>query len=318
MGFVILHGGAGTWRESKVKSKAVEAIGRCAKLGREVLESTDDALASVVEAVKCMEDSGYLNAGVGSVLDLLGERSLDAGLMTSTGLVGAVAAVRRVKNPILLARFIAENTPHVLLAGERADELGLLLGLEPLPPPPPHVFERYRESLARLLGKSVGDAYYLKIYALLDALKNLKKSLSESLLLGDTVGAVAVDDKGVLAAATSTGGVSLKLPGRVGDSPIPGAGFYSGKYTACSATGYGEVIIREMPCRRLEELVGSGLGLNEAAEVVIREATSRHGAGNMGFIAVDREGRFVVKYNTEAILVAYVGADGRLVVVDKP
>jgi beta-aspartyl-peptidase (threonine type) len=315
---IILHGGAGSWRESPIRFKSMEAVKNCALHGKTVLEKTNNAVEAVVEAVKCMEDSGYLNAGVGSVLDLAGGRSLDAGLMSSTGLIGAVAAVKKIRNPIVLAKYVAENTPHIILAGESADELGLMIGIPPLPPPPRHVYERYREGVRKILGGEVKDGYYERIASLIERIKYLRETVSNPFTPGDTVGAVAVDDNGVLAAATSTGGVSLKLPGRVGDTPIPGAGFYSGVHTACSATGYGEVIIREMPCRRLDELVEKGLSLEEGATMIIKEATRRHGPGNMGFIAIDKNARVTVKYNTEAMLVSYVEEGGNIVVLDKP
>lgn len=304
---LVLHGGAGAWRESEVLEQAKRAIADCASRAWSVLLASNSALEAVVEAVRCMEDSGYFNAGAGSAPDLLGDRTLDAGLMTSTGLLGAVAAVRATKNPILLARLVAERTPHVLLAGEGADQLARLLGLPPLPPAPPHVYSRYSRALKRLISGGLDPRYYGRI---LEAVKTtpLWRALSEA--AGDTVGAVALDEAGVLAAATSTGGVILKLPGRVGDTPIPGAGFYAGRRVACSATGYGEFIIRSMPCLRLEQLASAGVPLEEAAERVIAEATEAFGRDVMGFVAVDAGGRAVAKYNTEAMLTAFAGPGG--------
>jgi beta-aspartyl-peptidase (threonine type) len=303
---IVLHGGAGAWRARPGVEKAIEAVRECTIKGWSVLDKYNSALDAVVEAVKCMEDSGHLNAGYGGAPNLLGERELDAGLMTSTGLLGAVAAVKATKNPILLARIIAEKTPHVLLAGENADKLALLYGLPPLPPAPPHIIERYREALLRVFKEEPQDQYYKSIKSLIlenTSLYNYIKSLID---VYGTVGAVAIDDNGVLAAATSTGGVILKLPGRVGDTPIPGAGFYATNNVACSATGIGEHIIRTMPCLRLDieyELKRDPL---IALKEVMSYVNSKVGEGAMGFIAVDRHGNMLYAYNTDAMLISYI------------
>lgn len=313
---LVLHGGAGAWRTRPGVEKSVEAVKKCTKQAWNILSSTNSALEAVVEAVKCMEDSGYLNAGSGSAPNLLGERELDAGLMTSTGLMGAVAAIKSTRNPVLLAKIVAEKTPHVLLAGENADKLALLYGLPPLPPTPPHVVERYKEALKKLVSGNVEDAYYKSIRTFIS--ENTLRSLVQELVGAfDTVGAVAVDDSGVLAAATSTGGVILKLPGRVGDTPIPGAGFYATERVACSSTGIGEYIIRAMPCLRLDLEYSSTGNLSEAVRKVASYVEEKVGPNTMGFIAVDKNGNMAYAYNTEAMLVGYV-VDGEVVVELKP
>jgi beta-aspartyl-peptidase (threonine type) len=300
-----LHGGAGAWRLGALAEKAVETVKKCTERAWRVLSERNSALDAVVEAVVCMEDSGYLNAGYGSTLNLLGERELDAGLMTSTGLLGAVAAVKSTRNPILLARIVAEKTPHVLLVGENADRLALLHGLPPLPPPPQHVVERYKEVLRKITSGEVADPYYKALRGFIEE-GVYSKLLRRVLDVYDTVGAVALDESNVLAAATSTGGVILKLPGRVGDTPIPGAGFYADENVACSATGTGEYIIRTMPCLRLgleyEKHGDAARALNSVVDYVNKRA----GLNTMGFIAVDRSGRVLYAYNTEAMLVGYV------------
>mgnify|MGYP001772533686 CR=1 FL=1 len=310
---LILHGGAGSWRESEVKSLAEQAVHDCTSRAWRRLGEGAGAVEAVVEAVKCMEDSGVLNAGWGSTLNLLGGRSLDAGLMSSEGLLGAVANVKYTKNPILLAKIVAEETPHVLLAGDGADLLAATKGLPPLPPPPKHVVERYYTALKKLLNGEVSTQYYSKI------LEHLRKnsiysSISELGALGDTVGAVAVDDRGVLAAATSTGGVILKLPGRVGDTPLPGAGFYASKRVACSSTGIGEMIIRTMPCLKLDLEYDKHLSVYELAKAVVDYVSSTVGPDALGFIAVDAAGNGFYGYNTEAMLVGYVNSKGEVVV----
>ncbi|ADV64902.1 isoaspartyl peptidase/L-asparaginase [Desulfurococcus mucosus] len=312
---LVLHGGAGSWRDESVRGRAEEAVGECTRLAWRLLDESNNALKAVVEAVRCMEDSGVLNAGYGSTLNLLGERSLDAGLMTSTGLMGAVAAVKATRNPILLAKIVAEETPHILLAGEDADRLALLKGLPPLPPPPQHVVDRYIQAVRRLLGGELKQEYYKKIYEFASLHSSVYyQMLKELVSVFDTVGAVAVDDKGVLAAATSTGGVTLKLPGRVGDTPVPGAGFYASTNTACSATGIGEYIIRTMPCLRLDIEVSNGVGLREALGKVMSHVNASVGLDALGFIGVDREGNIFYAYNTEGMLVGYT-RDGRDVYV---
>lgn len=315
---LILHGGAGSWRESKVKEKAIEAVRNCTMEGWRVLNATNNSVEAVIASVACMEDSGYLNAGAGSVLDLNGGRSLDAGIMSSNGLLGAVAGVKRIRNPVKLARIIAEETPHVLIVGEEADNYGLLRNLPLLPPPPLHVYERYVESLRKLLSQEVKTEYGGKLVEYLAKNSNVKHALKIIADAGDTVGAVAIDDNHVLAAATSTGGVSLKLPGRVGDSPIPGAGFYASNNIACSATGIGEYIIRAMPCLKAD-LEYPHLGNAwETAQTVLRKVTETVGNDTMGFILVDSKGRIAYAYNTEAMLIGYVNEKGEVIVDEKP
>ncbi|MEM4558314.1 MAG: isoaspartyl peptidase/L-asparaginase [Desulfurococcaceae archaeon] len=303
---LILHGGAGAWRIRPGVEKSIEAVKVCTERAWRVLEKTSNAVDTVVEAVKCMEDSGFLNAGYGSALNILGERELDAGLMSSTGLMGAVAAVRATRNPVLLAKLVAEKTPHVLLAGENADRLAIAYGLPPLPPPPPHVVERYKDALRKVFREEPGDPYYRLLRSFVENSNAFHRLVQELINVYDTVGAVALDDRGVLAAATSTGGILLKLPGRVGDTPIPGAGFYAGSGTACSSTGIGEQIIRAMPCLRLDQeymLTGS---LEKAVSRVMEHVEKNVGSNTMGFIAVDKEGNVAYAYNTEAMLIGYV------------
>lgn len=313
-GAIVLHGGAGTWRDEAIRAKAEEVVLECTKRGWRAL-SERNSLEAVIEAVKCMEDSGYLNAGQGSVMDLLGGRSLDAGIMTSAGLLGAVAGVSATRNPIVLARIVAEETPHVILAGRGADELAKLKGLPPLLEPPPHVVDRYIKALRKLLNGEIQAPYYNKILEFVSNNQAYMQLVKEALGARDTVGAVAVDRNGLLAAATSTGGVVLKLPGRVGDTPIPGAGFYASNNIACSATGIGEYIIRSMPCYRLDLEYASARSLLEAAKAVMEHVNKLVGPDALGFIAVDREGKGVYAFNTEAMLIGYVNSKGEAVAV---
>ncbi len=314
---IILHGGAGSWRNTPVKEKAIETVKECTVKAYEILEDKD-ALTAVVSAVKCMEDSGYLNAGWGSVLDLYGGRSLDAGLMTSNGLIGAVAAVTATKNPILLAEIVALETPHILIGGLGADMLAYKYNLPPLPPPPQHVWRRYKEILDKLLRGEAKTRYGRELVKYINTRREVEDLLREIAGLHDTVGAVALDDEGVLAAAVSTGGVIMKLPGRIGDSPVPGAGFYATSRVACSATGYGEQIILSMPCLRLADYMEKGLDFDEALDKVLEYVNKTVGSNTMGFIAVNSNGEVGWRYNTEAMLIGYIDEKGEVVVKDKP
>ncbi|OYT38701.1 MAG: hypothetical protein B6U89_05355 [Desulfurococcales archaeon ex4484_58] len=148
---LILHGGAGTWRYLKRREKAVETVKNCTSRAWRVLVEKNNALEAVVEAIRCMEDSGYLNAGWGSALDLFGERGLDAGIMASNGLLGAVGDVKATRNAILLARIVAEETPHILVVSGGADRLARDKNLPPLPPPPDHSLTIYREFIKQLV-----------------------------------------------------------------------------------------------------------------------------------------------------------------------
>lgn len=315
---IVLHGGAGAWRLRPGVEKAVETIKKCTEQSWRLLNEVNNSLEAVVNAVKCMEDSGYLNAGYGSVPNILGERELDAGLMTSTGLMGAVAAVKSTRNPILLAKIVAEKTPHIVLAGENADRLALLYGLPPLPPPPPLVVERYRDALKKVLREEPADLYYRSLREFINNNTIYSELVRRIIDVYDTVGAVAIDDRGVLAAATSTGGVMLKVPGRVGDTPIPGAGFYATSRVACSATGIGEFIIRAMPCLRLDlEYEVSKGDLEKVLNKLVEFVENSVGPNTMGFIGVDKSGKMFYAYNTEAMLIGYI-KKGEVIVDLKP
>ncbi len=314
---IILHGGAGRWSRSKYADKAREAVMKCAEKGMNILRDNGSAIDAVVEAVKCMEDSGYLNAGVGSVLDFMGGRSLDAGVMDgATGRIGAVASVTATRNPVVLARIVMEKTDHHLIGGKGADLLAFLNGLPPLPPPPLHVWERYQEAVRKLLEGE--PEVYRKITRFLEDYGFIKRIIEETLDVGDTVGAVAVDSQGRLAAAVSTGGVILKFPGRIGDSPIPGAGFYASAYTACSATGIGEKIMECMTCKYLDTMYRETKDLVAAAEKTLEYVNKAVGENTMGFIAIDKNGEIVWAYNTEAMLIGYYEDDNIKALIKPP
>ncbi|MCD6488888.1 MAG: isoaspartyl peptidase/L-asparaginase [Desulfurococcales archaeon] len=294
---LLLHGGAGTWKAPRSRiEKAIKAIRDAAEHGYRYLV-TGSSVEAVVESIAYMEDSQAFNAGIGSVLNVLGEREMDAGIMDGlTGKAGAVATVKYPKNPIRLARIVMEKTGHVILAGEGADRLAEKVGLKEIPPVPEEVKKRYSE----LIGKySRGELGYFK---------NNIPLLKEIGWL-DTVGAVAIDSNRRLVAGVSTGGVWLKLPGRVGDSPVPGAGFYADKDIAVAATGIGEAMLLTMPGLRIALLVKQGYGFKYSMDIVLNYITSTIGEGTTGIIGIDKEGRHHISFNTRHILVSYKSPD---------
>ncbi len=265
---IILHGGAGRWREL---DKALDVLEECAKKAM----NARDPLEAVIKAITCMEDSGALNAGRGSVLDLMGARSLDAGIMTSDGKIGAVANVRFTRNPILLAKEVM-NMREIIISGHGADMLAIKKGLPPLPPPSEELVRKYNE---------------------------LKKGIpKEFSWVADTVGAVAFNGRTIVA-GTSTGGLWLKFPGRVGDTPIPGAGFYA-RRVGCSSTGIGEKIIMSMPCLKLDMYYDGDL--ERAMDKVMDEVEKTVGGDSVGFIAISERGEIGFRYNTKSMPVAVV------------
>ncbi len=268
---LLTHGGAGGWSRERAE-KAVRVVKAAAEAGWRKLLELVEPLDAVAVAVKHLEDSGVLNAGRGSVLTLNGIVEMDAGLMDSNGVVGAVAAVRRIANPILAALIVARETPHVLMASVGAEKLAEAFGVRLHPGPLPE-----RVAAAHLRRRRERDRLLLRLW--------LEKA---GLAPADTVGAVARYE-GLVAAGTSTGGVSFKLEGRVGDTPIPGAGFYASRRVACSATGIGEAILADMVCLRIAEGYGDS-GLEGAVEGVLRRFGERHPRASVGVITVSSSG----------------------------
>jgi len=295
---IYVHGGAGGWKvDEETKLKVLKCLGEAAITGYEALVR-GCAVDGVVEAVRFLEDSGLFNAGIGSVLTVKGTIEMDAGLMDGRSLkAGAVACVSRVKNPILLARIVLEKTDHVLIVGDFAEELARVHGLEEFKGPLPKRVERYRE----LIGKLDEVKYWKK-------LKELVKLLG--IEFGGTVGAVAVDSDGNVAAASSTGGVWLKLPGRIGDTPIPGAGFYADNGVgAATATGLGEYIVLYGLSRKVVEYMSNGLNPMSACIKAIEELSRVFERGSAGVIAVDVNGFIGSGFNTNAMPRAVMSKD---------
>ncbi|NPA05375.1 MAG: asparaginase [Crenarchaeota archaeon] len=284
---IILHGGAGRWLSRARSGLIAEALAYMVLAAVEALKA-QTPVEMVVEAVAVMEDSGVFNAGVGSVLNYDGEVEMDAGLMSSDGLAGAVAATRYPRNPIRLALEVARRTSHVIISGRGADKLAQKLGLPQHPGPHPRQLKRYRQLIASR-DKPAWARRLDEIYG------------------SDTVGAAAATSKET-AAAASTGGITLKHPGRIGDSAIPGAGFYASRLAACSATGIGEQMILLSTCRRIVEAIEKGTDPREAAASIVEEHNRRFGPGGLGVIIITTWGEAVAAINTEAMPVCIADA----------
>lgn len=286
-GKIIVHGGAGFWR-SGVRS-ALIGVRNAASSGSRILGNGGSALDAVEAAVSVMEDDPVFNAGRGSSLTFSGTVEMDAAIMDGRDLsAGAVALVRKVKNPVHLARLVMERTDHVLLAGRTAEKLAKAHSLPATDPITP---ER-RRMLLRLKRGPLGARFaWVRKNPIL-----LRKH--PEIIKHDTVGAVAVDAKGNFAAAASTGGTTMKLPGRIGDTPQIGSGVYSdNRCGAATVTGWGEVAIKLTLSKAVCSAMERGLPAPRAAELAVRTASKRL-KGDAGVIAIDRHGQLAAVHNT--------------------
>jgi len=283
---LIAHGGAGNWRPGS-EQDALEAMKAAAEAGRAVLRAGGSSLDAVCATVVMLEDNPIFNAGTGAVLNFDGFCELDASVMVSReSRVGAVAAMQRVKNPILVARKVMEETDHVMLAGEGAQRFARVMGFpdhDPVTPARKADWQDKRRRVDEVLGK-----HSLKM-------RRFLKDHPE--YAGGTVGAVAVDSAGVLAAATSTGGVTMKLVGRVGDSPLAGAGNYASREAAASFTGTGEFVMRSLAARAISEAMRRGASLDRAMAEVL-DGMHRDFDADVGVIAVDSAGNALARHLT--------------------
>jgi L-asparaginase/beta-aspartyl-peptidase (threonine type) len=282
---IAIHGGAGTLPK-KGMSAAREldywaALEDCVFRGYTILQKGGPALDAVTAAVVALEDCPLFNAGRGSVFNADGEHEMDAAVMDGATLrAGAVAAVRRIRNPVHAARAVMERTSHVLLAGEGAERFAKENGIALAPPGYFFTQERH-EALQKRLKSHHG-----------------------------TVGAVALDARGHLAAATSTGGYTGKLPGRIGDSPLVGAGTWADDACAVSGTGLGEAFIRAAVAHDVSARMRYlRQPLARAAAAALRNVARLGGDG--GLVAVDRRGKVAMPFNSEGMYRAALGGDGR-------
>lgn len=287
---LVIHGGAGVVKSeiTPAREKEVRAtLEKALRAGYKVLGDGGTSLDAVGAAISLMEDSGTFNAGKGAVFNHDGKNELDASLMDGATLrAGSVANVHTVKNPILLARAVMEKSPHVMLVGEGAEIFAKSVGMEPVPPAYFYTEMRWKELQQALEEEKSGHH--------------------------GTVGAVALDKAGHLAAGTSTGGITNKRYGRVGDSPIIGAGTYADAHCAVSATGWGEFYIRAVAahdiCARMEY---AHVSLASAADEVVMKVVPKLG-GDGGVIAIDDKGDIAMPYNTEGMFRGTVDAKGNV------
>ena len=295
---LIAHGGAGKWRPGS-QSDAVEGLREAVARGRSVLRAGGSALDAVCATVVALEDNPNYNAGTGAVLNFDGFCELDASVMESReSRVGAVAALQRVKNPILVARKVMEETDHVMLAGEGAQRFARIMGFgdhDPITPERRADWEQKRKDIDKALG-----------------LRTRRFLKDHPEYAGGTVGAAAVDASGVLAAATSTGGMTLKMVGRVGDSPIAGAGNYASRHVAASATGTGEYVIRMLAARALSDGMERGASVANALDEVMGRL-KRDFDADVGIIAVDSAGTPVAMHRTRDMPHALFAGEGEVV-----
>ncbi|AUV54438.1 beta-aspartyl-peptidase [Raoultella planticola] len=294
---IAIHGGAGAITRSALtperERQYVAALSAIVDSGQKMLAAGASALDTVTEAVRLLEECPLFNAGIGAVFTRDATHELDACVMDGNRLqAGAVAGVKHVRNPVLAARLVLEQSPHVLLIGEGAEAFVVSHGMERVEN---HLFST-TERLLQLQQAQADNEIVLDHRA---------APLDERHKMG-TVGAVALDLTGNLAAATSTGGMTNKLPGRVGDSPLPGAGCYANNASvAVSCTGTGEVFMRTLAAYDIAALMEYGNhSLYEACERVVMEKLPALG-GSGGLIAIDREGNVVLPFNSEGMYRAW-------------
>lgn len=309
LGFVI-HGGAGVIRkgsltperEKEYRDKLEEAV----MAGYKALQAGKSGLDAVEIAIRILEDSPLFNAGKGAVFTHDGRNELDASIMDGKTLkAGAVAGLHRVKNPITLARAVMEKSEHVMLIGDGAEQFAAEQKIELVDPKYFWTQPRW-DALQRILKEE----------------KEKEKAKSGTIAAKEepynkfgTVGAVALDKDGNLAAGTSTGGMTNKKYGRVGDAPIIGAGTYANNATcAVSATGWGEFFIRLGVARDISALMEyRSLPIQMAADLVIKQKLQNLG-GDGGVIAIDRLGNIAISFNSEGMYRAYINSEGKPVV----
>lgn len=300
---IAVHGGAGAWASLTEEDRAAtEAeLRRALTLGRDMLSTGGSSLDVVERVIAELEDSPRFNAGRGATFNALGRHELDASIMDGRNLAcGAVAGVSTVKNPVKLARAVMENTKHVMLIGDGADAFAKSHGLE-LAAPDYFWTPRQRERLNKWQDRHANVSQTTS-----DG--DEAKAIEEH---HGTVGCVALDRDGHTAAATSTGGLEGKLPGRIGDSPVIAAGTYADDATcAVSCTGVGEEFIRRAVAYDVAARMRyAGASLEEA---VAAQFDERLRPNDGGLIAVDREGHIVIRFNTAKMARAAADSTGRL------
>ena len=287
---LVVHGGAGYIYEGKYspeqEKQYTEKLEEAINLGYDILNDNGSAVDAVETVIRVLEDSPLFNAGKGAVFTDEGNVELDASIMDGKNInAGGVASLTHIKNPITLARFVMEHSPHILLFGEGAEKFSDEFGLQKV------------------------DNSYFKTDERIKEFEKSNKSASliyESENKFGTVGCAALDKEGNLAAGTSTGGMMGKKYGRVGDSPIIGAGTYANNKTcAISATGHGEFFIRNVVAHDISALMEyKGLNIFEASDLVINKNLKEQDASG-GVIGLDKYGNVMMTFNTEGMFRGY-------------
>ena len=300
---LVVHGGAGTITRTNMSAEMERAynlsLQRALDLGEKMLAGGQPALDVVEKVVRLLEDDSLFNAGKGAVFTNAGEHELDAAIMDGKNLLaGSVAGVKTIKNPISAARAVMEKTEHVMLSGSGAEAFARQIGLEMVPNTYFNT-EARRRGLHRALEEEKKNAPKFPLPAAGTPAIRVDWKYG-------TVGAVALDQQGNLAAATSTGGMTNKRFGRIGDAPLIGAGTYADSLVAVSCTGWGEFFIRMVMAKSLADRVRFGnQSLAKAGDELIQVALPALG-GDGGLIAVDRNGEPIMPFCTEGMYRGYV------------
>ena len=303
---ILTHGGAGV-RAMTVDQQACLADALVA--GYAVLRRGAPAVAAVEASIRLLEASGLFNAGTGSRLQLDGVRRMDASIMEGRTLrAGAVAAIEQVRHPITAARLVMEKTAHVLLVGGPATRFARHCKLERLPPPT-YAQQTASRAMIRSQGRTQGPSRMTL---------NLYETMKQREVFGrETVGAVALDRRGNVAAGASTGGIALMLPGRVGDTPLIGSGVYADNAAgAVTMTGVGEGIIRIAVAKEIADRLASGAGPVTAARLVLNKLRRRI-RGTAGALVLTPDGRFAIRHTTPSMCAGYWSGTGKPVVLDR-
>ena len=303
---LLIHGGAGTLALSRAQRRWLE---QALVEGHGALRQGSSAIDAVETSIRILEGSGLFNAGLGSTRQLDGATRMDASIMEGLGLrAGAVASIEEVAHPITAAHLVLKETAHVLLAGPPATELARYFKLEPRP----NVLnqDRRRTKGRRLTMRALRTA---KLF------ENMSKA---KLALRDrhgreTVGAVALDRRGTLAAGASTGGIDVMLPGRVGDTPLIGCGIYAdNRAGAVSMTGWGESIIRLAVAKEIVDQMAAGASPDKAARAVFTQLVTRI-RGAAGALVLAPDSRFAIRHTTPRMAAGHWDGRGKLVIRDR-
>lgn len=317
---LVVHGGAGTILKAQMTPEREKAyqdgMEKALQAGNDILEKGGTALDAVEAAVRTLEDNPLFNAGKGAVFSNEGKNELDAAIMDGRTLgAGSVAGVTTIRNPISAARLVMEKSPHVMMTGKGAEKYAKQEGLEIVEPSYFFTEDRWK---ALLRARAADSLKMLRKDSVLKKDKAFSEFYDSPVgLIGKygTVGAVALDRHGNLAAATSTGGMTNKKFGRIGDAPIIGAGTYANNSTvAISGTGWGEFFIRLVMAKTVSDMMEYGkMKLKDAAELMVMKKLPALG-GDGGLIAVDKDGNIAMPFCTEGMYRGYITNEGTRVI----